>query len=55
MRLGGTASNVLAQGMVLDVGTLAIGRHCAVLTVTVPGQEPVTVVREFRVEVPASR
>ena len=55
LRLGGTASSVLAQGLVLDVGTLSIGRHCAVLTVRVPGQEPVTVVREFRVEVPASR
>jgi hypothetical protein len=55
LRLGGTASDILSQGMVLDVGTLSIGRHCAVLTVTVPGQEPVTVVREFRVEVPASR
>jgi hypothetical protein len=55
MRLGGDASSILAQGVVLDVGSLGIGRHCAVLTVTVPGQEPVTVVREFRVEVPASR
>ena len=55
MRLGGAASSILAQGMVLDVGSLSVGRHCAVLTVTVPGQEPVTVVREFRVEVPASR
>ena len=55
MRLGGAESTILAQGMVLDVGTLSVGRHCAVLTVTVPGQAPVTVVREFRVEVPASR
>ena len=55
MRLGGDASSMLAQGVVLDVGSLGVGRHCAVLTVTVPGQEPVTVVREFKVEVPATR
>ncbi len=55
MRLGGDASTILAQGMVLDVGSLGVGRHAAVLTVTVPGQEPVMVVREFRVETPATR
>ncbi len=45
---------ISTHGVVLDVGSLGIGRHCAVLTITVPGQEPVTVVREFRVEVPAA-
>jgi hypothetical protein len=55
MRLGGDATSILAQGVVLDVGSLGVGRHCAVLTVTVPGQEPVTVIREFRVETPATR
>lgn len=55
LRLGGDASSIMAQGVVLDVGSLDVGRHAAVLTVTVPGQEPVTVVREFKVEVPASR
>jgi hypothetical protein len=55
MRLGGDASKILSQGVVLDVGSLGVGRHCAVLTVTVPGQEPVTVLREFRVETPATR
>ena len=55
MRLGGDASSILAQGMVVDVGSLGVGRHAAVLTVTVPGQEPVMVVREFRVETPATR
>ena len=45
---------ISSHGVVLDVGSLNVGRHCAVLTITVPGQEPVTVVREFRVEVPAA-
>jgi hypothetical protein len=55
MRLGGGNSDILTQGVVLDVGSLGVGRHCAVLTVTVPGQEPVTVLREFRVDTPATR
>jgi hypothetical protein len=54
-RLGGKATDIMPQGVVVDVGSLGVGRHCAVLTVTVPGQEPVMVVREFRVETPATR
>jgi hypothetical protein len=52
---GSSAVGVSPFAVVLDVGSLGVGRHAAVLTVTVPGQEPVTVVREFRVEVPATR
>jgi hypothetical protein len=55
LRLGGDAVAILPQGVVLDVGSLGIGRYAALLTVTVPGQEPVSVVREFKVEVPATR
>jgi hypothetical protein len=55
LRLGGDAVGTMAQGVVLDVGSLDIGRYAALLTVTVAGQEPVSVVREFKVEVPATR
>lgn len=48
-------NGITTQGIVLDVGSLGIGRYAAVVTVAVPGQEPVIVVREFRVEVPATR
>ena len=48
-------NGISSQGVVLDVGSLGIGRYAAVVTITVPGQEPALVVREFRVEVPATR
>ena len=48
-------NGISAQGVVLDVGSLGIGRYAAVVTITVPGQEPALVVREFKVEVPATR
>ena len=48
-------NGITTQGLVLDVGSLGIGRYAAVATVTVPGQAPAIVVREFRVEVPATR
>ena len=48
-------NGITTQGIVLDVGSLGIGRYAAVATVAVPGQEPALVVREFRVEVPATR
>jgi hypothetical protein len=48
-------SGMSAQAFVLDVGSLDIGRYAAVVTISALGQEPVMVVREFRVEVPAGR
>ena len=48
-------NGISSRGVVLDVGSLDIGRYAAMVTVAVPGQEPVMVVREFKVEVPASR
>ena len=48
-------NGISSQGVVLDVGSLGIGRYAAVVTIAVPGQEPTMVVREFRVEVPATR
>ena len=48
-------NGISTRGVVLDVGSLDVGRYAAVVTVAVPGQEPVMVVREFKVEVPASR
>ena len=48
-------NGITTQGIVLDVGSLEIGRYAAVATITVPGQDPAIVVREFRVEVPATR
>ena len=48
-------NGISAQGFVLDVGSLGIGRYAAVVLVSVPGQEPAMAMREFRVEVPATR
>jgi hypothetical protein len=50
-----TDNGITTQGLVLDVGSLGIGRYAAVATISVPGHEPAIVVREFRVEVPATR
>ena len=38
-----------AQGFILDVARLTPGRHNMLVTVVVPGQDPVTAVREIRV------
>jgi hypothetical protein len=40
-----------AQGFILDVATLKPGRHHMMVTIVVPGEEPVTVVREIKVVV----